>query len=159
MRTSVARSWWNALHGRRAGGWFARWSIIGGLLLSAAQTASAFNARISRPIVHEVVALGQTARGTIEIENQEDAPLSLEVYLQDWEYIEGGSGDKVFSVPGSGRWSAASWITYFPEHLDLPARGKGLVEDTIRVPQYGATGGRYAVLFFESVISPGSADE
>lgn len=143
----------------RIGQRLARWVIVAGLVTNWAHAAWAFNARISRPIVHETLAPGETAHGTIEIENQEESPLSFEIYLQDWEYIDGGSGEKLFSVPGTSPSSSANWITYFPDHLDLPARGKGLVEYTIRVPQEGASGGYYTVLFFESVIARGMADE
>ena len=107
---------------------------------------------MSRPVVQETLAPGQAVTGTIEIENQGSEPVRLEVYLQDWEYLEGGTGDKLFSAPGSSPWSAAGWISYFPKQVELPSRGKGLVEYTIRVPA-DATGGRYAVLFFESILA------
>ena len=136
----------------------AQWIVGAGLVLGWSKAGWAFNARINRPVVHETIAAGQTAHGTVEIENQGDDPVKLEVYLQDWEYIEGGSGNKLFSVPGSSQWSASKWISYYPEQLDLPARGKGVVEYTIRVPQ-DAVGGKYAVLFFESMLARSAPNE
>lgn len=107
---------------------------------------------MSRPVVQEILAPGEAATGTIELENQANEPVRLEVYLQDWEYLEGGTGEKLFSAPGTSPWSAAAWISYFPKQLELPAKGTGVVEYTIRVPA-DASGGRYAVLFFESVLA------
>lgn len=125
------------------------------LLIAAAVSPSpalAFQARINRPLVHEVIGRGQAVRGAIEVENEGDAPVALEVYLQDWEYLEGGTGEKRFSSPGESPWSASGWITYAPARLELAGRGKGVVEYVIRVPP-DVSGGRYAVLFFESVLA------
>jgi hypothetical protein len=118
----------------------------------------AFKSRINRPVVEETVAPGQTVSGTIEVENQGEEPLRLDLYLQDWEYLEGGSGEKLFSAPGSSPWSASSWISYYPQRLELPAHGKGLVDYTIRAPA-DASGGHYAVLFFESILARPPEDE
>lgn len=113
---------------------------------------SAFTSRINRPVVEETLAPGHVARGTIEVDNQAQEPLQLDVYLQDWEYTEGGSGDKLFSAPGSSPWSASSWISFYPQKLELPAQGKGVVEYTIRVPADATPGGHYSVMFFESIL-------
>ena len=83
-----------------------------------------FQAQLNRPVVQETVQPGQTVSGTIEVANQAREPVKLEVYLEDWEYVEGGSGDKTFTPPGTSRWSASSWIHYFPNRLELPPGGK-----------------------------------
>ncbi len=127
-------------------------------MLCDPRLAAAFNARMDRPLLEETVPRGGTAHGTIELENQEEQPTSLEVYLQDWEYLEGGSGDKLFSAPGSSPWSASGWISFYPQKLELSARGKGVVEYTIRVPADANAGGHYAVLFFESKLGRGPDD-
>lgn len=114
--------------------------------------AAAFEARINRPIVQESLAQGEVASGSIQVENLASTPLEVSVYLEDWEYLEGGTGDKKFSVPGSSPWSASRWITYHPKQLRLPAKGVGVVEYTIQVP-LESSGGRYAVLFFESKLA------
>jgi hypothetical protein len=132
--------------------------VLAWVLIGASVPAFAFSARINKPTIEETVTPGQTVNGTIEVENQGEAPAQLEIYLQDWEYVEGGSGDKRFSVPGSSPWSASSWISYYPQRMELPPRGKGLVEYTIRVPT-DAPGGRYAVLFFESLLTRSAPDE
>ena len=125
----------------------------------AAPPVWAFGVQIAPPIVEAVVARGRTTNSTIDVENQSDQPTTLEVYLQDWEYVEGGSGDKLFSVPGASPWSAAAWISFYPQKLSLPAHGKGVVEYTIRVPADAPPGGRYAVMFFESALGPAQPNE
>ena len=132
--------------------------VAGWLLAGVPADAGAFQTQINRPVVQETVARGQAVTGTIEVENQGDEPVQLEIYLQDWEYLEGGSGEKRFSSPGSSPWSAANWISYYPTRLELTGRGKGAVEYTVRVPMDGS-GGRYAVLFFESAVGQSPPDE
>ena len=122
-------------------------TLIG--VAAAWQDARAFNARIDRPAVEETLAPGQAVDGTITVENQGDEPLPVDVYLQDWEYLDGGNGDKLFSAPGTSPWSASAWISYHPSRLTIPPRGTAAVEYTIRVPE-NARGGHASVLFFES---------
>lgn len=126
--------------------------------LLPSSSAYAFQARINRPQIQEVRAPGEAASGTIELENISETPVVIEVYLQDWEYEEGGNGDKLFTTPGTSSHSASSWISFFPQRLELPARGRGVVEYTIRVPE-GAAGGHYAVLFFESMLGSAPGDD
>ena len=121
--------------------------------------AWAFNARMDRPLIEEIIPLSGVAHGTIELENQEEQPAVLEIYLQDWEYLEGGSGDKLFSAPGSSPWSASGWISFYPQKLELPAHGKGMVEYTIRVPADARAGGHYSVMFFESKLGRAPENE
>jgi hypothetical protein len=117
-----------------------------------------FQAQINRPVVQESVTPGQTVSGKVEVENHGREPLKLQVYLEDWEYVEGGSGDKTFTAPGTSPWSASNWIHYFPATLELPAGGRGTVEYTVSVPP-DAVGGRYAVMFFESFLAAGRNEE
>ena len=132
--------------------------VSGCLIAGCPPSAWAFKARINRPIVHEVIKPGQTTSGTIEVNNDGEEPLVLDIYLQDWEYVDGGSGDKLFSTPGSSSWSASSWISFFPQRLQLPGHGKGLIEYTIHMPLQ-TTGMHCAVLFFESLLARGPADK
>jgi len=49
--------------------------------------------------------------------------------------------------------SCSSWVSFFPQELSIPARGKAVVDYTIRVPPDGEWDGSYSsVLFFESAI-------
>lgn len=130
-----------------------------GLTAARCPAAWAFGAQITPPIVEKTIGRGQTASGTIEVQNESDDPVELEVYLQDWEYTEGGTGDKLFSVPGSSPWSASGWVSFYPQKLSLPSRGKAIVEYTIRVPADAPPGGRTCVMFFESALGKSAADD
>lgn len=143
-----------------------RWSrfaffigLLGLLFMSLAGSSEAFSARLTQPVVEVTVAPGGVTNGTIEVENLGEKPLTLQVYLQDWEYVEGGSGDKFFSAPGTSPWSSSTWISFYPQQLSLPAKGKAAVDYTVRVPMDAPVGGRYAVLFFESVIQEAKPNE
>ncbi len=138
---------------------FAAFFILFSVNALAPISAWAFGTQITPPIVEVAVARGQTTNGTIEVQNESDEPTELEVYLQDWEYTEGGSGDKLFSVPGSSTRSAAAWISFYPQKLSLPVHGKAVVEYTIRVPADASAGGRYSVMFFEAALGKGQSDE
>ena len=122
------------------------------LMVCPAGTAWAFRARIDRPVVEETLGPGSVTNGTMDVENLSEEPLALEIYLQDWEYVDGGSGEKLFTAPGTSPWSAAGWISFYPQQLALPPKGRGALEYTIRVPEEAPAGGRYAVLFFESLL-------
>ncbi|MBI4341361.1 MAG: hypothetical protein HY598_03670 [Candidatus Omnitrophica bacterium] len=130
-----------------------------GVVIGRPPGAEALSAQISQPIVDETITRGSVKNGSIEISNQEDQPVSLQVYLEDWEYLEGGTGDKDFLIPGTSPFSAAAWISFYPQKLQLPAHGQGVVEYTIRVPEDAPAGGRYAVMFFETVLKTAAPNE
>lgn len=138
---------------------FFRFSFFLFALFSGIQTCWPFGVEIAPPVIELSVAPGKTTNGAIEVKNESEEPLDLEVYLQDWEYLEGGSGEKLFSVPGTSPWSASSWISFYPQKLSLPAHGKAIVEYTIRLPAEAPPGGRYAVMFFESALAKTTPDK
>ena len=129
-----------------------------GLLSLAAGPAWAFQAQIDKPRIQETIAPGQTISGSVTVTNQGREPVNLEVYLQDWEYAQGGSGDKEFTAPGTSSRSASEWIRYFPNKMSVAAGGAGKVDYTITVPPE-AQGGHYAVLFFESLVGNAPVDQ
>ncbi len=143
------------MHGRVV---WRRTAALAALVFIPTAPAAAFQARMNKPQVQEAIAPGQARTGSMEVENLSDEPVLLEVYLQDWEYVEGGSGDKLFSAPGTSARSASGWINFFPQRLELPGRGRGVVEYTIRVPE-DAVGGSYSVMFFESLLANSPKDE
>jgi hypothetical protein len=89
-----------------------------------------------------------TASGVVTIQNNGDSDIGILVYTQDWVYNPDGS--KSFHAAGTKPLSCARWISLFPKKFQLPSGGDMAVQYTINVPQE-ATGGYYAVIFFESV--------
>ena len=79
----------------------------------------------------------------------------MRLYLEDWYYLPGGSGAKEFLPPNSTPTSACPWITFSPADVTVPAFGKQQINYAINVPP-GATGARFATLFFETLFSKGT---
>ena len=138
----VRQSW-----GQTPSGRFPLWGLTPLILVLCG-----FQAQIDKPRIQETVAPGQTITGVVTVTNQDSQPVNLEVYLEDWEYVDGGSGDKNFTPPGSNSRSASGWVRYFPNKIEIPSGGAGKVDYTIAVPP-DARGGHYAVLFFESFLA------
>lgn len=135
----------------------ARMLVVAGLLCWA-PPAWAFQAQIDKPRIQETVAPGQTISGTVTVTNQGAEAVNLEVYLEDWEYVDGGSGDKNFTPPGTNARSASSWVHYFPNTIQVSPGGTGTVDYTITAPP-DARGGHYSVLFFESSLATTPTNE
>lgn len=95
--------------------------------------------------------------GTIKLSNRSRQPVTLKVYMEDWLYSSDQNGVKVFFPAGTTALSCASWISFNPAELVIPGSGSALVNYTINVPP-GVDGGRYAVMFFETMM-PGEATQ
>lgn len=94
--------------------------------------------------------------GEIKIYSQSDEAINLKVYLEDWAYTSEQDGSKDFFPIGSTKFSCAKWISFNPTELTLPAYGAAKVNYVVNVPSE-ATGGHYAVMFFETAAKPFSA--
>ena len=130
-------------------------------LLLGARPVFAINLSASQPVVRETLKPGAATQGSIELTNAGQEPVQVKLYLEDWRYTEAGDGNKDFGPPGTFPRSAADWIRFRPQQLEV-APGKTVIVDyTITVPQDTTLdGGYYAVLFFESMISdPTQAEE
>jgi hypothetical protein len=90
---------------------------------------------------------GWSDGGVINVQNKSKEPLSVRVYVSDWVYT-GQDGSKDFMPPGTNPKSCAEWIKFYPADFTIPANGKQVVNFVVAVPP-DATGGHYAVLFFE----------
>ena len=113
--------------------------------------APASTIRISNPKVELELAPGETYSGEITTENPDEEEVKLKVYLEDWVYVAGGSGEKKFSPAGSTPLSASKWITYTPSDTKLSPFGKLAARYTVTVPP-DAKGAYYSVLFFETIL-------
>jgi hypothetical protein len=91
---------------------------------------------------------GWSDGGIINVENRGKDPVKIRVYIADWVY-SAKDGSKKFLPSNSNPLSCADWIKFYPADFTIPARGKQKVNFVVGVPQ-DATGGHYAVLFFEA---------
>jgi hypothetical protein len=95
---------------------------------------------------------GNSQAGTIIIHSQSDEEINLQVYLEDWEYTDKQDGTKHFFPAQSTLRSCAEWIKFSPAEFTLPAWGEKRLNYIVSIPQ-DATGGRYAVMFFQTLLS------
>ena len=128
---------------------------VNGFFLSTSQAATI---RISAPKVQLELAPGETYSGEITAENPADEEVKAKIYLEDWAYKEGGTGEKNFLPPGTTPLSAAKWITFAPAEDVIKPFGRVVARYTVTVPK-DAKGGYYAVLFFETVLGSIKDDE
>ena len=112
---------------------------------------------IDKPKVRVAVAPGEATYGEITLENHSSQARSVRCYLEDWRYTPGGDGAKDFFPPNTTALSCASWISFSPAELTIPAYGKRSVNYSIKVPPEAKSGGHYAILFFESSFQPESS--
>ena len=130
------------------------------LWLYAGGQAGAVGIRVSKPIIEHTLAPGEAVQDSIELINQDEQPVFLDVYLEDWRYILPGDGNKEFAPPQTLPRSCADWVRFFPSRVEVPAHGRAVIDYTIRVPEETPIdGGYYAVLFFEATIGQVPATE
>lgn len=114
--------------------------------------------RISAPKVELELAAGEVYSGEIIAENPEDTPADTKLYLEDWEYVPNGTGEKKFLPEGSTPFSASKWIAFTPASEKIQPYGRITARYTITVPP-DAKGAYYSVLFFETLLGSSKDEE
>lgn len=103
------------------------------------------------------VKAGEEKSGTVTVLNyDETGSMRVKAYVQDLVYLPDGSND--FLAPGSTPWSLGSWIKIGPTEFEIPAGKQEAVRYIISVPK-DAKGGRYGIIFFETITPPSQAKE
>lgn len=126
--------------------------LLGSLFVSAAEADKLPFMNQSK--IRVMVAPGERAFGEITLENPTAEAKSMRLYLEDWYYLPGGSGAKEFLPANSTPTSACPWISFSPAEVTIPAYGKQKISYSINAPA-GASGARFATLFFETLVSKG----
>lgn len=127
-----------------------RWGWIAALAVLSAlpPEAAAFDFSIEPARVELVVPAGKRRGKTVLINNtKSDHATHLTIYIRDVLYLPDGTHD--FPPPGSTQWSSASWLQVSPMELDVPAGQMAEVRVSALAPPE-ATGGHYAIVFFET---------
>lgn len=100
---------------------------------------------------------GEEKTGVITVLNyDETGSARIKAYIQDLVYLPDGSND--FLALGSTPWSLGGWIKIGPTEFDIPPGKQEAVRYIISVPK-DAKGGRYGVIFFETIAPPSQAKE
>jgi len=127
--------------------------LAGNLFIPAAQAEKLPFMNQSK--IRVVASPGERVFGEITLDNPTDQAKSMRLYLEDWYYLPGGTGAKEFLPENSTPASACPWITFSPADVIVPAFGKQRISYSVNVPS-GASGARFATLFFETLISEGT---
>ncbi len=117
-------------------------------LVAYAALAWGFGFSVEPSRIELSVPAGRQRGKTIRINNaRSDAPVHLKAYVRDVVLLPDGTND--FPPAGSTERSCATWIRLVPEELDIGPEKTGEVRVSAVVPD-DATGGYYAMVFFES---------
>jgi hypothetical protein len=117
------------------------------ILLLLASFGFAISISLDQPSIHLETERGTTTRHQIRLTNNNPAPLTLRVYVQDWQYTE--TGAKEFLQPGTSAHSCADWIKLSSPRVTIPANSSQEYRFEFITPT-SARGGRQAVIFFET---------
>ena len=118
------------------------------LILGGAPAVWAFGFSVDPARVEVSVPAGKRRGQTLSVRNAKtDASVHLTVYVRDVIFLPDGTHE--FPPPNTTDWSCANWVDVIPKELDIPAKSSQDVRVSIAVPE-GATGGHYAMIFFES---------
>lgn len=118
--------------------------------------AAAFSMNLDPPRLELSIPPGGSKSGVIRVGNSGDATLKLKAYVQDWIYDP--PGDRVFKPAGTTPLSCSNWIHLYPEEFEIKPGEKAEAIYTLSVPP-DATGGHYAVIFFEGTLGANAAEE
>jgi len=133
------------------------WPILlaAALLCRDPHAAWAFGFSVEPARVQVSVPAGKRRGQTLTVRNaRPDAAVHLAIYVRDIIHLPDGTHE--YPPAGSTEWSCANWIRVAPSELEIPAGKSRDVRVSVTAPP-DATGGRYAVVFFEA--SPSYAEE
>ena len=101
------------------------------------------------------VPAGKRRGQTLTVRNAKpDEAIHLTISVRDIVHLPDGTHD--YPPAGSTEWSCANWMQVVPSEIEVPANSARDVRVSVTAPP-DATGGHYAVVFFES--GPSYAEE
>ena len=121
----------------------------------AVETAWAFGFSVEPSRIELVVPAGKRRGQTLVVKNDRSEPMHLTTYVRDVAYLPDGTSD--FPPEGSTDWSCARWVHVVPGELEIPAQSSQEVRVSVIAPPE-ASGGRYAMVFFETGPSYAQGD-
>ncbi len=123
-----------------------------------APLSQAATIRINTPKILLELAPGETYTGEIVAENPESEEIKAKIYLEDWTYKPGGTGEKQFMPIAGAPLSASKWINFSPPEAVFKPFGRVVIRYTVTVPQ-DVKGGYYSVLFIETLLGTTTDEE
>lgn len=131
-----------------------RWSLYANVLVlavffacSPSEGSIGVNGGLTR---QSDVEPGGSYEGVIVIRNTDDKPVDVKVFQTDYTFT--ASGVTTYGEPGKSDRSNASWISFIPHQVTIPARDIASVYYTVNVPKKTDLSGTYwSVLMVEPV--------
>ena len=127
------------------------WQFCGSVVLAmvlGSQVAEAFGFSVEPSRVQVAVPAGKRRGQTLTVKNaRKDSAIHLTVYVLDVVFLPDGTQE--FPPSGSTDWSCAQWVQFTPAELNIPPNSTQEVRVSVTTPPE-ATGGHYAMLFFET---------
>ena len=131
-------------------------AVLGALIIfGGAREAAAFGFSVEPARAQVSVPAGKRRGQTLTVRNAKpDEAIHLTIYVRDIINLPDGTHD--YPPPGSTEWSCADWIQVVPPEIEVPPNSARDVRVSVAAPA-DASGGHYAVVFFES--GPSYAEE
>jgi hypothetical protein len=119
-------------------------------LLCAAPAAHAQISVVGKLTLERQAAAGDRYTGTVSLLNAGQKSQAATLYQKDYAF--NADGVSTFGEPGSAPRSNASWVSFTPNRITIPAGQRAEVSYTVTVPREAALRGTYwSVLFVEQV--------
>lgn len=99
-------------------------------------------------IIH-TTSPGGSVTQQLRLDNPGTAPLNISIYPGDWQHDSGGQ--IAFFPAGTLESSAANWLSFDVDTLELGANSQATISYTVTVPADAAPGSYWAALFAEGV--------
>lgn len=113
------------------------------------QALAAFSFSVDQSAWHVTSGPGSQQSYDIQVRNDNETPLTINAYVNDWRYLENGA--KQFLPAGTGPYSCAEWLKVSAKEFVVPAKGSRQVQLILNTPQ-NSVGGHQAVVFFETLV-------
>jgi|GEM_PF-2825989 len=117
---------------------------------------NSFKFIISPPLVNLKLRPNELKKIDLTVYNQNDKKLSLLIRTCSLEMDK--KGNALASDKTNDPFSCATWLKIPVDNITIDPHAKKIVPVEIKVP-YGATGGKYGIILFETATQPQTRDE
>lgn len=127
------------------------------LLVLMAYTPAKAGIAVVGPLTYENTAQpGETYQGSILVRNDANEPAEAKIYQTD--YLFNADGTSEYGEPGKNARSNATWLSYSPKRIIVPAHDTTKVNFVVRVPSDKPLIGTYWSILMVEGIGKGSIE-
>ncbi len=130
---------------------------MAGLIVLSHISALQAGVAVVGPLTYENnVQPGAMYQGSILLKNDADEPFEAKIYQTDYLFFADGTSD--YGEPGKNKRSNASWITFSPKRVVIPAHDTATVNYIVRVPNDRPLTGTYWSMLMVEGVGRGSIE-